>query len=222
MQFSDEMHAYFTGSLWPVEKKKLVELANKSKGEFIIEIGVYRGHTTKYLLENTDKRVITIDPYQIENQDNESIKKEFLDNCGKYLENGRLIHINEYSVDSHRYFTPYIVNNCALVFIDWPANSEQHYKDFIDFTPYVAEDGYLAVHDFYDNGSDAKHKYISEAISMYMKNIDKSICWETILYYPKHSDMQNGFDAKNWDSTFFYNNRSRGLIWCSPNYKEDI
>lgn len=219
MVVSDEMNAYFNGSLWPVEKDKLVELANKSKGEFIIEVGVYRGHTTKYLLENTNKKVIAIDPYEMDDNDNEEIRNEFYKLCKEYMDSGRLIHIQTRSEDAHKHFTPYIVNNCALVFIDWDATAEQHYKDFVDFNPYIAEDGYLVAHDFYDNGTVGKHKNISDAISLYMRFIDKPICWETILYYPQHSHMSETMLYYGGSPDFFYVNRSRGLIWCSPNYK---
>ena len=94
MAISEDMNSYFDGSLWPEERKKLVELANKSEGEFIFEIGVFKGHTTKYLLENTSKKVIAIDPFDAHPTINyEEIKKEFFDICGDYIKSGRLIHI---------------------------------------------------------------------------------------------------------------------------------
>lgn len=217
MKLSDEMHSYFNASLWPEERKKLAELANKSSGEFIIEIGVFRGHTTKYLLENTRKKIIAIDPYDMKDNNNEDVKKEFLDSCVDYIRSGRLVHIPKYSTEAHPHMTPYMVNNCALVFVDWDANAEQHYRDFIDYTPYIAKDGYLAAHDFYDNGTVGKHVNISEAITNYMKYIDKPITWETILYYPKHSHMSELMLHYGGSPDFFYVNRSRGLIWCSPN-----
>ena len=219
MVVSEEMQAYFKASLWPVEKKKLVELANRSKGEFIIEVGVYRGHTTKFLLENTDKKVLAIDPYEMDDNDNQEVKNEFFQICKEYLESGRLIHIPTRSEDAHRHLTPYIVNNCALVFIDWDANAEQHYKDFVEYTPYIAEDGYLVAHDFYDNGTVGKHTYISDSISLYMRFINKPISWETLLYYPQHSHMCDTMKYYGGSPDFFYVNRSRGLVWCSPNYK---
>jgi predicted O-methyltransferase YrrM len=218
MQVSEEMDAYFTGSLWPAERNKLVELANSSKGEFIIEVGVLRGKTTKYLLDNTDKKVIAIDPYEMtDGNNNEEIKSEFLNSCKEYIESGRLFHIPQRSENAHRFLTPYMVKNCSLVFIDWDANGEQHLKDFKEYTPYIADDGYLVAHDFYDSGTLEKHRHISHGISEYMKFIDKPICWQSILYYPKHSEMSECMLYYGGNPDFFYVNRSRGLVWCSPN-----
>ena len=131
MVISEEMHAYFNASLWPCEKKKLVELANSSQGEFIIEVGVLRGETTKYLADNTDKKIIAIDPFEMDDNDNESIKKAFYDNCSEHIQSGKIIHISKRSSEAHINLTSYIEKNCALVFIDWDANGEEHTKDFI-------------------------------------------------------------------------------------------
>lgn len=217
MIFSEEMNAYLNGSAWPVERDKLVELANSSNGEFIIEVGILRGETTKYLLENTEKKVIAIDPFDTTIDINESIKQEFLNLCQEYIDEGRLFFIQQRSENAHRYLTPYLVKNCALIFIDWYADGEQHLKDFKEYIPYIAEDGFLAVHDFYDNGTFGKHNHISYAISEYMKFIDESICWQTILYYPKHSDVSECMLYYGESPDLFYANRTRGLIWCSPN-----
>lgn len=217
MVVSEEMNAYFNGSLWPVERDKLVQLANSSKGEFIIEVGVLRGKTTKYLLENTNKKVIAIDPFEMTDNNNQEIEQEFLTSCKEYFDSGRLHFIKQRSENAHRHLTPYMVKNCALVFIDWDADGEQHLKDFKEYTPYIAEDGFLVAHDFYDSGTLGKHGHISHAVSEYMKFIDKPICWETILYYPKHSDMSACMLYYGGSPDFFYVNRSRGLIWCSPN-----
>jgi predicted O-methyltransferase YrrM len=217
MVISEEMHAYFNASLWPCEKKKLVELANSSQGEFIIEVGVLRGETTKYLADNTDKKIIAIDPFEMDDNDNESIKKAFYDNCSEHIQSGKIIHISKRSSEAHINLTSYIEKNCALVFIDWDANGEEHTKDFIDYSPYVAPDGYLAVHDFFDSGTVEKHKHISYAICEFMKTIDKELIWSSILYYPKHSHMKETMEYYNGSPDFFYVNRSRGLVWTSPN-----
>lgn len=217
MQVSEEMHAYFNASLWPVEKRKLVELANSSKGEFIIEVGVLKGETTKYLAENTDKRIIAIDPYKMIDNDNESAKEKFYENCGEYLSSGRIIHIERMSYEAHVNLTSYIVKKCALVFIDWDANGEQHLRDFIDYGAYVAPDGYIVAHDFFDMGTVGKHDHISYAIGEYMKYIDKELIWHSMLYYPKHSHMSDTMLHYGGSPDFFYINRSRGLVWCSPN-----
>ena len=217
MVISEEMQAYFNASLWPIEKQKLVELANSSKGEFIIEVGVLKGETTKYLAENTNKRIIAIDPYNMVDNDNELAKKEFYENCGEYINSGRIIHIEKMSYEAHENLTSYMVRNCALIFIDWDANGEQHLRDFIDYGGYVATDGYLAAHDFFDMGTVGKHAHISYAIGEYMKNIDKEITWNSILYYPKHSHMSDTMLHYGGSPDFFYVNRSRGLVWFSPN-----
>lgn len=217
MQKSEEMSAYMNNSLWPVEKRKLVELANSSKGEFIIEVGVLKGETTKYLAENTDKRIIAIDPYEMIDNDNKLAKDMFYENCREYLNSGRIIHIERMSYEAHVNLTPYIVKNCALVFIDWDANGEQHLRDFIDYGNYVAPDGYLVAHDFFDMGTVGKHNHISYAIAEYMKYIDKELIWNSMLYYPKHSHMSETMHYYGGSPDFFYINRSRGLVWCSPN-----
>jgi predicted O-methyltransferase YrrM len=217
MQVSEEMYAYFNASLWPSEKRKLVELANSSNGEFIIEVGVLRGETTKFLAEHTNKRIIAIDPFDMLDNDNESIKKSFYENCKEYIESGRIVHIQRRSTDAHINLTPYIQKNCALVFIDWDANGEQHLQDFKDYGNYVATDGYLVAHDFFDMGTVEKHKQISYAIGEYMKVIDKELIWYSMLYYPKHSHMSETMEYYNGSPDFFYVNRSRGLVWTSPN-----
>lgn len=217
MQVSEEMHAYFNASLWPVEKRKLVELANSSKGEFIIEVGVLKGETTKYLAENTNKRIIAIDPYEMIDNDNKLAKDIFYENCREHLNSGRIIHIERMSYDAHANLTSYIVKNCALVFIDWDANGEQHLRDFIDYGAYVAPDGYLVAHDFFDMGTVGKHNHISYAIGEYMKYIDRELIWHSMLYYPKHSHMSDTMLHYGGSPDFFYINRSRGLVWCSPN-----
>jgi len=217
MQVSEEMHAYFNASLWPVEKKKLVELANSSKGEFIIEVGVLKGETTKYLAENTNKRIIAIDPYEMVDNDNKLAKDKFYENCAEHLQSGRIAHIEKKSYEAHINLTKYVLKNCALVFIDWDANGEQHLRDFVDYTPYIAEDGYMAVHDFFDMGTVEKHKHISYAIGEYMKYINKELIWNSMLYYPNHSHMSETMLHYGGSPDFFYVNRSRGLLWCSPN-----
>jgi hypothetical protein len=121
------------------------------------------------------------------------------------------------SYEAHVNLTPYIIKNCALVFIDWYANGEQHLKDFIDYGVYVSPDGYMAVHDFFDMGTVGKHNHISYAIAEYMKLIDKELTWNSMLYYPKHSYMSETVNYYGGSSDFFYINRSRGLVWCSPN-----
>jgi hypothetical protein len=45
-----------------------------------------------------------------------------------------------------------------------------------------------------------------------MKFIDESICWQTILYYPKHSDVSECMLYYGESPDLFYANRSRGLI----------
>lgn len=217
MSISEEMYAYFNASLWPAEKRRLAELANSSKGEFIIEVGVFRGETTKYLAENTNKRIIAIDPYEMTDNDNQTIKNAFYENCKEHLESGRIAHIERRSVDAHTNLTPIIEKNCALVFIDWDANGEQHLKDFTDYGNYVASDGFLVAHDFFDVGSFNKHKHLSFAIGEYMKVIDRELVWNSMLYYPKHSEMKYAMEYYNGSPDFFYQNRSRGLVWTSPN-----
>jgi len=217
MSISQEMYAYFNASLWPAEKRKLAELANSSKGEFIIEVGVFRGETTKFLAENTNKRIIAIDPYEMTDNDNKEIKDAFYENCKEYLQSGRIAHIERRSVDAHTNLTPIIEKNCALVFIDWDANGEQHLKDFTDYGNYTAPDGFLVAHDFFDIGSFNKHKHLTYAIGEYMKVVDKELVWNSMLYYPKHSEMKYAMEYYNGSPDFFYQNRSRGLVWTSPN-----
>ena len=66
-------------------------------------------------------------------------------------------------------------------------------------------------------GTVGKHAHISYAIGEYMKNIDKEITWNSILYYPKHSHMSDTMLHYGGSPDFFYVNRSRGLVWFSPN-----
>lgn len=217
MQVSEEMNAYFNASLWPIEKETLAKLANQSKGQFIIEIGVLKGETTHYLATHTDKTIIAIDPYEMTDNINEEAKGIFYDKCKDFLESNRIIHIEKRSENAHENFTSYIQKNCALVFVDWDANGEQHLKDFIEYTPYIANDGYLVAHDFFDKGTLGKHEHLSFAISEYMKQIDKALVWNSILYYPQHSNMRDTMLHYGGSPDFFYVNRSRGLVWTKPN-----
>lgn len=216
-QISPDMQAYFNASLWPAERNRLAELANASEGQYIIEIGVFRGETTKYLAENTNKAILAIDPYEMTDNNNEDIKAKFYENCEPYLKSGRIIHIQSRSEDAHKFLTKHVVGNSALVFIDWDGTMEQHYQDIVDYSPYLSESGYLAIHDFFDIGASGKGDNIAKAIDMYMKYVEKPVIWESMLYYPKYTDMKDSMLFYKGDPDYFYSARSRGLIWSRIN-----
>lgn len=216
-QISPEMTAYFNASLWPEEQKKLAELANRSSGHYILELGVLRGKTTAYLANNTDKAILAIDPYEMVDNDNTEIKADFHRNCDEHLRTGRIIHIQSRSDEAHQYMTEHVVGNCALVFIDWDGSMEDHYRDIVEYYPYLAPDGYLAIHDYFDRGTSQKGAKISDAIDLFMKSVEKPVVWESMLYYPKYSEMRDSMKFYGGDPEYFYTARSRGLVWAKLN-----
>ena len=214
-EFPADMYAYYTASLWPEERKKLVELASKSDAPYVMELGVLRGETTRYLAENTDKIIIAIDPFKMTDNDNDEIRVAFYQNCQSYIDQGRIVHIQEYSDDAHRYFTAEMVNNCALIFIDYDGNGEDHYRDIQRYMPYVATDGTVAIHDFFDEGTLNKRSHINYAIERYSRHVNRPMVWYSMQYYPKYQDVQQTMGFFNTDPMVFYANRSRGLVWSS-------
>jgi hypothetical protein len=123
------------------EEKTHVKYARLSTNT-IVEIGVLYGDTTKILLNNTQYKVVGIDPI-IPDSMNVSLVGDLgrIEEIGK--EYDKFSFIKDYSYNVVKTWNEQI----GYLFIDGDHNYDAVKRDFEDWFPWVADGGFISIHD---------------------------------------------------------------------------
>lgn len=129
------------------------DLIKENKFTKIVEIGVFKGKTCKYLLNNVDiiEKYYAIDPWKIYNgfygrniaQKGEKIYKNFLTKIESFKDKIEVLRMTSEEAVNH------VGNDIDLVFIDGNHKYEFVKKDIELWYPKVKEGGIFGGHDYY-------------------------------------------------------------------------
>lgn len=123
----------------------------------IIEVGVWKGKSTRILAKHSKGTVWAVDhwqgtPHDAEQHalypDAESAYEEFRDNLAAYIDAGRVIPVRLPSVDAAELLLDTEGRTFDMVFIDADHSYEGCAADIAAFTPLVAPGGLLCGHDY--------------------------------------------------------------------------
>lgn len=136
-----------TYSAFEPEKQKLAEFITNCPGQFVIEIGAYKGATTVYLAdecESAGKQLIAIDPWD-NRQDgsDEDTFAEFTRRIRPYKDRVTVIRDDS----QHAELPEDVSGNVCLVFIDGDHTYPHCRRDMEKFYPLLSTGSCLAVHD---------------------------------------------------------------------------
>lgn len=124
------------------ERKAHIKYVSSIKDGIIVEIGVLNGETTQLFLDNSNSKVVGIDPIIPDSMNSSMI--------------GSLFKIRklEEKYTNFKFFKAYSYNvvktwneSIDYLFIDGNHNYEAVKKDFEDWFPFIRSGGILAMHD---------------------------------------------------------------------------
>ena len=151
----------------------------QAKGHKIaIEIGVYRGRTTK-ILANICEKVFCIDPYFADID-----MQYFLDNLRFEIEQNKILLIRQKSCDA----IPFLRRNMQkadLIWIDGDHGYECVKQDIQNYIPLLSDDGILIGHDGNNKGQPGVDKALKECIPDFKPGVRSTWLWTKSANMPK-------------------------------------
>lgn len=140
------------GWMSPVELKILALLAQKSK--FILEVGAYKGRSTRALIDNTHGVVVAVDPWEGPyRMDDGGILFDCRNSLNDFIQNvhGTAVIMikrtyRNFIKEYHDTYGPR--SNFDFIFIDGDHRYEEVKHDIIESLPLLKVGGTLAGHDY--------------------------------------------------------------------------
>ena len=146
------------------EADALIKYAQMTSGRYIVEVGTFKGETTRILSRLTDTIIVTIDNYS-EGTDPKSVYDYLKDRPNI------LIVIGESATISKNW-----IGDIRFLFIDTNHSYESVKTDFLYWSPFVVEKGIVAFHDV--RSTIVQH----QGVGRFVDELLSTLQWELIEY----------------------------------------
>jgi hypothetical protein len=147
------------GWMFDSELETIATLASNKKN--IIEIGCWKGRSTRAICDNTNGNVFVVDhwkgPIDVEKWDYQEIRDHgsyyvynmFVNNLKDHIDSGKIkIYVQNSNDAIHYIYQEYGNKYFDMIFIDGDHTYEQARKDILNYLPLVQIGGIISGHDY--------------------------------------------------------------------------
>ncbi len=176
-------------SAWPAEQRVIADLIAGCPGEYVIEIGCYRGNTTKVMAEAASrcgKKVVCIDPWDgsTDNSD-EATYQIFLGNTSPWKDIITVIRKESHVCGPGIEF---MKGKVAVAFIDGNHFYPHPYADMLNCWSLLTMNGSMVIHDVFD---DWHSRHIKICLDDFLMHYGHGLSVNFQKYIPTHEELNN-------------------------------
>ena len=186
-------------STYDAERQFLRDCIVTCPGQYVIEVGAYRGATTVHLAEcarQVGKHVYVVDPWAGKYGADEQVYNAFQKATAWWFD-----VITVVRTTSQLAVLPGALLNTCVAFVDADHAGEAPYNDMVKFWPYVAHGGVLAIHDYFDR---VHGPGVSACVDRFAASLPAPQTLHLLKYFPtpeerrQHRTKRSGITGLAW------------------------